>query len=69
MVDIIWEPRLTAGWENASDDYITPPFETEEYFAKQPVQIGDKAIFQMAEFYESMPKNGLEKTRYMQEAL
>lgn len=69
MVDVIWEPRLTVEWENASDKYIVPPFQTEEYFAKQPVQIGNKAVFQMGEFHKVMSKDGLENTRYMQDAV
>lgn len=69
MVDIIWEPRLTQGWENAPDAYLDIPFNKSAFFSPQAVQVGGAAINTVAELQELLSRPGGSKTGCIQEAL
>lgn len=69
MVDIIWEPRLTENWVNASDDLLKLPFSMEEYFVKQAVHIGPETVTTVSQLQNALAVPGVDETRAIQDIL
>lgn len=69
MVDIIWEPRLTENWVNASDDLLKLPFDTSDYFTPDLVDIGGTKVGTVKQLQNAIKTPGIEGTRAIQDSL